>query len=82
MADILLPLSPLRPYFGVWRLDPLGRAAQGIAQTARRSGTRRAWKCGSIAELNEMLAADAALAQRYEALPMRVVRRSTCAPPD
>ena len=77
MADIIqLPLSPLRPYFGVWRLDPL---SVGRRRASRRPlddpGRAALWKCGSIAELREMLAADAALAQRYEALATRIVRR-------
>jgi hypothetical protein len=66
---IVLPLSPLRPYVGLWRLDPLsvGRRKKSTSPL-NDPGFAALWNCASILERRELLAADPALAQRYSAI--------------
>ena len=72
---IQLPQSPLRPYFGLWRIDPLsvGRRKRSISPL-NDPGYALLWKCASLEERSEVLAADAALAARYSALSARIDR--------
>ena len=70
MAEAIpLPLNPLRPYFGVWHLDPLsvGRRKKS-SNPLNDAGFALLWKCASIAQRRAVLASDAALAHRYAAL--------------
>jgi hypothetical protein len=70
VAEVIpLPLNPLRPYFGVWHLDPLsvGRRKKS-SSPLNDAGFALLWKCTSIAERRAMLASDTALAHRYTAL--------------
>ena len=70
MVEVIpLPLNPLRPYFGVWHLDPLsvGRRKKS-SSPLNDAGFTLLWKCASIAERRATLASDAALAHRYAAL--------------
>ena len=69
MAEVIaLPQSPLRPYVGLWRIDPLsvGRRKRSTSPL-RDPGYALLWKCASFAERKDLLAADPALAARYEA---------------
>ena len=72
---IALPQSPLRPYVGFWRIDPLsvGRRKQSTSPL-NDPGYALLWKCVSFAKRKDLLAADPALAARYEALSARIDR--------
>lgn len=76
MAEVIqLPQSPLRPYFGLWRIDPLavGRRKRSTSPL-NDSGYAQLWKCASLEERSEVLADDAALAARYAVLSARIDR--------
>lgn len=76
MAEVIaLPQSPLRPYFGVWRIDPLsvGRRKQSTSPL-NDPGFALLWKCASFSERQDLLAADPALGARYEARSARIDR--------
>ena len=76
MAEVIaLPQSPLRPYVGFWRIDPLSVGRRKRSTTPLNDpGYAMLWKCASFAERNGLLAADPALAVRYEALSAKIDR--------
>jgi hypothetical protein len=76
MAEVIqLPQSPLRPYLGLWRIDPLsvGRHKRSMSPL-NDPGFAMLWQCASVDERHEMLAADAALAARYAERSARIDR--------
>jgi hypothetical protein len=81
MAEVIaLPQSPLRPYVGLWRLDPLSVGRRRVSNALEDPGFARLWDCASVAEREALLAADPELAARYEARSTRIDRTLQVSP--
>lgn len=70
MAKVIgFPASPLSPFLGSWLRDPMSVSRNKVVKNALGAeGLTKLWAFGSMQKLNEYLATDPELAERYRTL--------------